>query len=495
MTAVAETTTERGTSPPEAAGTDRRRWATLAVLCLVQLMLALDDTVVNVALPTIQSDLGFSQSGLSWVVNVYLLAFGGFLLLGGRGADVFGRRRVFLIGLSIFAVASLASGIAQEPAVLVASRAAQGFGAALASSSGLALITLLFRTPAERAKAIGLWTGMTGLAGTTGVVIGGALTSYASWRWCFLVNPPLAVIAAVAVLRLVRESRTQRSGRLDVAGPLAITGALLLLIHALLRAPGAGWTASSTLALLAGAVMLFVAFLIIESRHHDPLVPLKFFADRTRASANGLNLLMFSALLATFFCMSLYMQHVLGYSPIKTGLAYLPFGLSLGVALGISSALIPRVGVKPVVVPGLIIGAIGMVLFSRVPEQGSYVTDLLPGMLVLPLGLGAAGFGLSIAALSGADRDEAGLAAGVVNSMEQIGGSLGLAVLVSLAVDRTSNLIAEGTPARAAQASGFELAFLTGAALLTAGAILAVMLLGPVREEPEPAAAQAAPAG
>jgi EmrB/QacA subfamily drug resistance transporter len=476
MTAVAEVL-------PEQAISKDRRWAALAFLSLVQLVLALDDTVVNVALPTIQEDLGFSQSGLSWVVNAYLLTFGGFLLMGGRGADVFGRRRVFIIGTTIFAVASLTSGLAQDPATLVGSRALQGFGAALASSSALALITLMFRTPRDRAKAIGLWTGMTGLAGITGVLVGGALTSYASWRWCFLVNPPLAVLAVLSVLRLVRESRTERSGRLDVMGPTAITLALLALINALLRSPSGGWISASTLLLLGAAVTLFVAFLVIERRHPDPLVPLGFFADRTRASANALNLVMFSTLLATFFCMSLYMQHVLGYSPITTGLAYLPFGIALGAALGISNALIPRVGVRPVIVAGLLIGAAGMVIFSRAPENGSYVSDLLPGMLILPIGLGSAGFGLSIAALSGADRDEAGLAAGVVNSMEQVGGALGLAVLVSLAVDRTSALVHEGTPVNAAQAAGFELAFLVGACLLAVGAVLAAVLLGTVRHD------------
>lgn len=452
-----------------------RRGPALVVLCFVQFMLVLDDNVVSVALPTVRDDLGFSTAGLAWVVNACFLAFGGLLLLFGRMADLLGRRRVFLTGVALFGTASLVCGLAQEPWQLVGGRFVQG--AAMASPAALALITLLFPGTEERTKAFGLWGGIAGLGGTAGLVISGALTGLASWRWIFLINLPVALVALVLLPRLVPESRAARAVRLDVPGAVLGTGALVALVYGLLRAGESGWGDAAAVGPLAVAVFLAVTFVAVESRTAEPLVPLSFLSLRYRAVANGTTLLFSAAMYAMAFLLMLHLQTVLGYRPLAAGLAHLPYGAGVLAGMWLSSRAVIRLGMRPTLVMSFLISAAGLLLLSGVAPNDGYASGVLPGMLVTSLGCGLSLPALTVAALTGTTEENAGLGSAVLSSVQQVGGAVGVAVLVALATRRGDALAAQGDAAYAAT-EGFSLALTVTAVLLTLGAVLIAALLG-----------------
>jgi EmrB/QacA subfamily drug resistance transporter len=454
-------------------------------------MLLLDDTVVNVALPSIKRDLGFSTSGLAWVVNIYVLVLGGLILMGGRAADLFGRRRVFVIGAATFAVASLMSGLAQSDWMLLASRALQGVGGALVGPAAMALVLQLFADPAERAKAIGLWGGLAALGGTTGVVISGALTDVGSWRWIFLINLPVAALALALVPRLVDESRAERGPALDVPAAATLTGGLLALTYGLLHAGQYGWGEGQTLLAFAAAALLLGGFARREARADDPLIPLSFFRAGARSAAVAGFVLLGAAFLGMFFLLTLYMQQVLGYSPLKSGLSYLVFGGGLVLGIGSASQLIPRVGVRPVLVAGPLLSAAGLLHLAAAPVHGTYLGDLLPGMLAVSFGNAWSFVPLQIAGTHRIGSDQTGLASGLLNAAPQIGGSLGIAIVVALATSRASDRIADGATPAAAQVAGLHLALTVAAGLMVLVSLLAATLLGrikPTAEEMRPGA-------
>ncbi|WP_405440489.1 MFS transporter [Streptomyces niveus] len=454
-----------------------RRGPALVVLCFVQFMLVLDDNVVSVALPTLRDDLGFSTAGLAWVVNAYFLAFGGLLLLFGRMADLLGRRRVFLTGVALFGTASLVCGLAQEPWQLVGGRFVQGAGAAMASPAALALIALLFPGTGKRTKAFGLWGGIAGLGGTAGLVISGALTGLASWRWIFLINLPVALAALVLLPRLVPESRAERAARLDVPGAVLGTGALVALVYGLLRAGETGWGDTAAVGPLVLAVFLAVAFLVVESRTAEPLVPLSFLSFRFRAVANGATLLFSAAMYAMAFLLMLHLQTVLGYRPLAAGLAYLPYGGGILAGMWLSSRAVIRLGMRPTLVIGFLTSAAGLLLLSGVAPSDGYASGVLPGMLLTSLGCGLSLPALTVAALTGTTEEDAGLGSAVLSSVQQVGGAVGVAVLVALATRRSEALAAQGDAAHAAT-EGFSLALTVTAVLLALGAVLIAALLG-----------------
>ncbi|WP_328690231.1 MFS transporter [Streptomyces phaeochromogenes] len=465
------------TSAPAPAAGANRRLPALIVLCFVQFMLVLDDTVVSVALPSIQGELGFSTAGLAWVVNAYFLAFGGLLLLFGRAADLLGRRRVFLAGVALFGAASLACGLAQEPWQLVAGRFVQGAGAAMASPAALALITLLFPGPEERAKALGVWGGIAGLGGTLGLVISGALTGLASWRWIFLINLPVALFALALLPRLVAESRARRQERIDVPGALLGTGALISLVYGLLQTGESGWGDAVSVVPLVLAVVLAVSFLAVETRTAEPLVPLGFLSSRIRAVANGATLLFSAAFYAMAFLLMLHLQTVLHYGPLTAGVAYLPYGGGILAGMWLSSRAVLRLGMRLTLATGFLISAAGLLLLSGVAAGDGYASGVLPGMLVTSLGCGLSLPALTMAALTGTTGENAGLGSAVLSSVQQVGGAVGLAALVTLAARRGNDLADSATPQRAAT-EGFSLALTVAAALLILGAGLVATLLG-----------------
>lgn len=458
------------------AGSGSLRWWALTVLALVQFMLVLDATVVNVALPSIERDLGMGAAGLAWVVNGYVLTFGGLLLLGGKVSDLFERRRVFVAGLGVFALASAAAGFSIGPAMLIASRFLQGAGAALVAPAALSLVTLLFTEEKERAKAFAIWGGLAGVGATAGVLLGGILSDLASWRWIFLINLPVAAIALLLVPRLVAESRSpsRRHGRLDVSGAVLITAGLSLMVFALLGKGEQAWVSGAVLVPLACGLALISLFIVVEARAKNPLVPLRFFLrSGTRSASYGVYLLASGAMIAMYFSLSLYMQQVLGYSPLSAGLAYLPLCAMFFVGFGAGSQLTPRFGARPVIIGGLLIAAAGLALLSGVSADGSYLTDLLPGMLVTPLGAGAAFVAITITAMSGTNDEDAGLASGMLTTAQEVGNAVGLAVLVSFAVTRTHELLSSGATTPVAATGGFSLSFGIAAGVLAAGALLA----------------------
>ncbi|EFL21264.1 EmrB/QacA family drug resistance transporter [Streptomyces himastatinicus ATCC 53653] len=454
-----------------------RRGPALVVLCFVQFMLVLDDNVVNVALPSIRDDLGFGAAGLAWVVNAYFLAFGGLLLLFGRMADLLGRRRVFLTGVALFGAASLVCGLAREPWQLVAGRFVQGGGAAMASPAALALIALLFPGTEERARAFGIWGGIAALGGTTGLVISGALTGLASWRWIFLINLPVAVAAVALLPSLVPESRAGRAARLDLPGAVLGTGALVSLVYGLLRIGESGWRDTTAVGPLALAVLLAVAFAAAEARTAEPLVPLSFLSLRFRAVANGATLLFSAAMYAMAFLLMVHLQTVLGYRPLTAGLAYLPYCAGILTGMWLSSRAVTRLGTRPALVLSFLISAAGFLLLSGVAPDDGYASGVLPGMLVTSLGCGLSLPALTVAALEGTTEENAGLGSAVLSSVQQVGGAVGVAVLVALATHRGDTLAAEDGPLRAAT-EGFSLALTVAAALLALGAVLIGALLG-----------------
>jgi EmrB/QacA subfamily drug resistance transporter len=454
------------------------KWLAMALLAAAQFVVVLDASIVNVALPSIGRDLHFSQDNLSWVVNAYVLVFGGFLLLGGRLADLLGRRRLFITGLVLFAIASLAGGLAQSEGWLIAARAVQGLGAALLSPAALSLVTVLFAEGSERNKAMGVWGAVAGSGGAVGVLLGGMLTQWAGWEWVLFVNVPIGIAAAMLAPRLLPESRNEGERHFDIAGAVTITAGLSLLVYALVDTNSAGWLSTQTLGLGAIALALIGAFYVIERRQSNPLVPFPgIFRIRTITGINVSAVLIAAALFSMFFFISLYMQNVLGFSPLKTGLAYLPLAGGIIVAAGGAAPLVTRFGFKPVLVTGLLITAAGLVWFSQISPDGTYVGDVLFPSLLAAVGLGLAFVSMTVAAVSGVDTHETGLASGLINTSQQIGGALGLAILATVANSRIDDLVASGTPMPVALTDGFQSAFLVGAGLAIAGAVLAMVLV------------------
>jgi EmrB/QacA subfamily drug resistance transporter len=459
--------------------TDRNRWLALVIVCLGYLMIVLDVTIVGVALPSIREDLGFSESSLAWVANAYLLTFGGFLLLAGRLGDHFGHRRLFLIGIALFTLASLGAGLATSQAQLVGFRALQGLAGAIASAVALSLIVTLFTEPAERAKAMGVFGFVAAGGGTIGVLLGGILTSALNWHWIFLVNVPIGIavlVLARAVLPAAHEPAASR--RLDVAGALTVTSALMLAVYAIVNGNEVGWTSARTLGLLAVAGGLLGSFLVIEARTSAPLMPLGLFRRRNVSTANVVGVLWAAAMFAWFFLSALYLQLVLGYSPLQVGLAFLPANLIMALlSLGLSAKLVLRFGIRTPLATGLLLAAAGLALFARAPVEGTFVVDVVPSMILLGLGAGMALNPVLLAAMSDVEPSEAGLASGVVNTSFMMGGALGLAILASLAASRSETLLATGENQLAALTGGYHVAFLVGAVLAAVAALLGAALL------------------
>ena len=455
-----------------------RKWLALALLALAQFVVVLDASIVNVALPSIGRDLQFSQENLSWVVNAYTLTFGGFLLLGGRMADLLGRRRLFIGGLVLFGIASLLGGLAETEGQLIAARALQGLGAALLSPAALSLITVIFKEGAERNKALGVWGAVAGSGGAVGVLLGGMLTEWAGWEWVLYVNVPIAAAAALAASRLLPESRNEGARHFDVAGAVSVTAGLSILVFALVDAEGAGWGSTQTIGLLALAVALLAGFVAIERTSRAPLVPFPgIFRIRTISGINLTALFVAASLFSMFFFISLYMQQVLGYDALKAGLSYLPLAGGIIVSAGLASALTTRFGFKPVLIAGLLLTAGGLIWFSQVSAGGGYVSDILFPSLLAAVGLGFAFVPMTVAAVSGVEPHEAGLASGLINTSQQVGGALGLAILATIANGRTADVVAAGNPVPVAMTEGFQRAFTVGAGFAILGAILAMVLI------------------
>jgi EmrB/QacA subfamily drug resistance transporter len=447
---------------------------------MTQFVIVIDASIVNVALPSIGRGLHFSQTNLSWVVNAYTLTFGGFLLLGGRMADLLGRRRMFMVGLVLFSIASFAGGVAQSEGWLLAARAVQGLGGAIVSPAALSIITTTFAEGAERNRALGIWGAVAGAGGAAGVLLGGILTSGLNWRWVLFVNVPIGIAAAALAPRTLVESRSEAGGStFDLPGAVTVTGGLSLLVYAIVDAVNVGWGSSATLLKIAGAVVLLVAFLLIELRQQHPLMPFSIFRLRTLRGANIVGLLIGMSLFSMFFFISLYLQDVLHYSPIKTGVSYLPLAVGIILSAGLASQLVTRVGFKPTLITGLLFIAGALIWFSRVPAPGgSYATDILGPSLLAAVGLGFGFVPVTIAAVMGTERHEAGLASGLINTSQQVGGALGLAILATVANSRTQSLLHAGVHnASIALTRGFDRAFLVGAGFAVAGAILAALLI------------------
>jgi EmrB/QacA subfamily drug resistance transporter len=478
----------------------RSRWLALIVLCLGDLMIVLDGTIVNVALPSIREDLGFSQESLAWVVNAYLLTFGGFLLLGGRLGDLFGHRRLFLIGITLFTFASLACGIANSQETLVVARAVQGLGGAVVSAVALSLIMTLFTEPAERAKAMGVFGFVLSGGGTAGVLLGGIITDTLAWNWIFLINLPVGIAVFALTLLLLPGGPGIATGRVDVAGALTVTSSLILAVYAIVNGNDAGWTSFQTLGLLGAAVVLMATFLAIELRVSAPLMPLGLYRIRNVSTANVVGVLMAAGLFAYFFLSALYLQLILGYSPLEVGLAYLPSTLLWGASsLLLSDRLVLRYGIKTPLLVGLGLMTLGLLLLARTPVDGNFVVDVLPATIAVGLGAGIGFNPLLLAAMSGVRQTEAGLASGIVNTAFMMGGALGLAVLASLAASRTESLEASGDSPLVALNGGYHAAFLVGALFVIASAVVGGALLrsdvsAGVEEHAEPGVPAAAEA-
>lgn len=455
------------------------RWLALTILCLGALMIVLDTTIVNVALPSIRTDLQFTETSLAWVVNAYLLTFGGFLLLGGRLGDLYGHRRLFLLGITLFTLASLACGVASTQGFLIAARAVQGLGGAVTTAVALSLIMNLFTEPAERAKAMGIYGFVCSGGGSVGVLLGGLLTSTLDWHWIFLVNIPVGIAVFALTVRLLPASRgAQTSRHLDVAGAITVTAALMLAVYAIVNGNEAGWSSARTLGLLGASVVLLIAFLAIEARVKVPLMPLGLFRLRNVAVSNIVGVLWAAGMFAWFFLSALYLQLVLGYSPMEVGLAFLPSNLIMAAfSLGLSAKLVMRYGIRAPLAVGLGLAAIGLLLFARAPVDGSFAIDVFPGMVLLGIGAGMAFNPVLLAAMSDVSPSESGLASGVVNTAFMMGGALGLAILASLAASRSADLLAAGTAQAAALNSGYQIAFLVGAGFAALAAVLGGLFL------------------
>jgi EmrB/QacA subfamily drug resistance transporter len=471
--------TIRDDTASPAATKGNNRWLALGVLCLGVLMIVLDTTVVNVALPSIKADLGFADTALAWVVNAYMLTFGGFLLLGGRLGDLYGHRRLFLLGIAVFTLASLACGLSMTQGFLVAARAVQGLGGAVVTAVALSLIMDLFSEPADRAKAMGVYGFVCAGGGSVGAMLGGVLTGALSWHWIFLINIPIGVAVIALSLRMLPADRsTAAQAQLDVAGAISVTASLMLAVYAIVNGNEAGWTSLHTLGLLGSAAALLVIFLLIEARVRAPLMPLGLFRLRNLATANVIGVLWAAAMFAWFFLSALYMQLVLGYSPAEVGFAFLPANLIMAAfSLGLSARLVMRFGIRLPLASGLLLAAIGLALFAHAPVHGNFVVDVLPGMLLLGLGGGIAFNPVLLAAMNDVRPSDSGLASGIVNTAFMMGGALGLAVLASLASLRSQQLLAAGADQLTALNGGYRSAFLIGACFAALAAVLGAALL------------------
>ncbi len=463
----------------------RRKWFGLALLLLVQFMVVLDIAIVNVALPSIQTDLGFSQENLQWVISAYALLFGGFLLLGGRAADLLGRRRLFMTGLILFTVASLTSGLAWSEGALIGARAFQGLGAAIVTPAALSIISTTFAEGRERNKALGAWGGVGAFGAVAGVLLGGILTDLLSWEWIFFVNIPVGIIGLALAPFLLSESRDATAKSFDLPGAALVTGGLVTLVYAITQANNYGWSSLATIGLFAAAAALLAGFLGWESRAKDPLMPFSIFRLRTVVGANAAGLVMGTAMFGMFLMLTLYMQQVLGYSALKTGIGYLAVAGTAIVWSGLAAQLVTRIGVKPVLVVGMTSLTAGLLYFTQVSVGGSYLGDLLPGFLLISVGIGFSFVPISIAALAGVEAAEAGLASGLINTSQQIGGALGIAVLSSIATSTTSGELTSGTVPTTALTDGFQNAFVAGGIVAFLGILVALFVVS--RRDLEPA--------
>jgi EmrB/QacA subfamily drug resistance transporter len=472
---------------------DRRKWLALALLSVVQFMVVLDIAIVNVALPSIQVDLGFSQENLQWVISAYALVFGGFLLLGGRAADLLGRRRIFLGGVVVFTVASLLAGLAWSEVSLIAARALQGLGAAIITPAALSILSTTFAEGRERNIALGVWGAVGGFGAAAGVLLGGILTDLLSWEWIFFVNVPVGVVAFVLAPILLAESRDAHVKRFDAPGAILVTAGLSSFVYAITQAGREGWLAGETLTFIGVAAGLLVAFVGWELQHPEPLMRFGIFRTRTVAGANVAGFILGTALFSMFLMLTLYMQQVLGYSALKTGVAYLAVAGTAIVWSAVAAQLVTRLGVKPVLTAGMAFLTAGLVYFTQVSVGGSYLADLLPGFLLIGVGIGFSFVPISIAALAGVQPAEAGLASGLINTSQQIGGALGIAALSTIATTRTEDAMASGTAQSFALVDGFTAAFVAGVVIAGLGVIAALTLIRRdeleqvLEAEPEPA--------
>ena len=457
---------------------DPRRWQALALVCVAFFMTVLDVSIVNVALPSIGRHLHFSDTGLQWVITAYAITFGGFLLLGGRAADLLGRRKLFLIGVALFSAASLVCGFSTSTTMLIAARAVQGFGAAVVSPATLSIITTTFDEGAERNKALGIWGAMGGSGAAAGVLFGGILTKYLGWQWIFFVNVPVGALVLAFAPRVVRESRApgERTG-FDVVGASSVTAGLALLVYAISKAPTDGWTDVTTIVLLVAAAVLLAFFVAWEARVTAPIMPLRIFRVRTLAGANIVGVLLGASVFANFFLLTLYVQNVLGFSALKTGLTFLATAGTTVIVAALSQWLTTKYGPRPVMAAGLALNTGGLIWYSQIPVHGSYVSDLLPGYLMVGFGLALAFIPVSIAALAGVGPRDAGLASGLINTSQQVGGAIGVAIASSVAVSRITHLLHRGASNAVALTSGYSLAFSVVAGISAAGVVTALVFI------------------
>jgi EmrB/QacA subfamily drug resistance transporter len=480
------------TTEPSSLATTRGKLI-LALLAAVAFLDFVDASIVNIALPSIRRDLGFTEQALQWVPSAYLLTYGGFMLLGGRAADLLGRRRILVAGTVLIGVSSLIGGFAESSGVLIGSRLAQGMGAAMMLPAALSILTTTFKEGSDRNKALGIWGGAAGLASAAGVLLGGLLTEGPGWRWVMFVNPVAAVLVLGGIFLLLSDDRRRAPlASFDIRGALLATAGMLLLVFTLVEAPDQGWGSMRTVAELAGAFALLTAFVINEQRRKDPLLPLSIFRTRGLAAADVTQLIAIAGFLAVFFFLTLYMQNVLGYSPIETGLAYLPVTVGVGIAAGAVSRVLSRIGTRPVIVGGSLVAAAGVYHLSRIPVDGSYVPDLLPGLVVMSIGLGGVFVAVTTAANAGVPADKAGLAAALLNASQQVGGALGLAIFSAIATSRTADLLANHASPADALTSGFHRALLASSLFLAAAAVVALRIANTRGEEPQ-AGAESAP--
>ena len=464
----------------------KHKWLALNLLCLVQFMVVLDIAIVNVALPSIQIDLGFSQENLQWVISAYALVFGGFLLLGGRLADLLGRRRMFMAGLVVFTVGSLLCGLSWSEGSLIAARALQGLGAAIISPAALSILTTTFREGRERNIALGAWGAVGGLGAAAGVLLGGVLVDVLSWQWIFFVNVPVGILGLIAAPILLVESRDERESSFDVLGALLVTSGLSILVLAITKGQTWGWSSGRTIGVFVASAVLIALFILQESRTTHPLMPFSIFRLQTLTAANIVMFIMGTALFSMFLMLTLYMQQVLHFSPLKTGVGYLAVAGTAIIWANVAAAAVTRVGVKPTLVVGMSVMTVGLVLFTQVSPDGTYLRNLMPGFLVIGFGMPLAFVSLTIAALAGTRPHEAGLASGLINTSQQVGGAVGIAILSTVATTTTSNAVTSGTAVPTALTEGFQNAFWVGAAITLVGVIVSVFLVRPRDFEPAP---------
>ncbi|MDX6466465.1 MAG: hypothetical protein QOI27_1505 [Gaiellaceae bacterium] len=470
---------------------DPHRWQALALVCVAMFMTVLDVSIVNVALPSIKNSLGVGESSLQWVLIAYTITFGGLLLLGGRAADLLGRRRMFMIGMALFAAASLACGLAGSIGVLIAARAVQGIGAAIVSPATLSIITTTFEEGSERNKALGIWGAMGGSGAAAGVLFGGILTKYAGWEWVFFVNVPVAAVVLLLTRAVVRESRVTGMRGFDAGGATTITASLALLVYGISKAPDVGWGSGRTIGFLVAAAVLLAAFLVIEHKHSAPMMPFDIFRTKTVTGANVAGFFLGAVVFANFFLLTLYVQQVLHYSALKTGLTFLATAGTVIPVAGLSQALVTKIGPRPVMAVGLALITGGMIWYSQIPTQASFTSDLLPGYLMVGVGMAFSFIPMSIAALAGVRPDEAGLASGLINTSQQIGGALGVAIAATVAFTHTTTLLHSGHDLASAQTSGFALGFWVIAGFGAAAVVATVALIRPQEVVVEGEAAQA----